>query len=67
VLDWNLRPRIRGRGSAIFLHLCRPGFGATAGCIALTAPDLKRLLAVVGPRAEFLVAAKPRRSRRGNG
>ena len=35
VLDWNFTPRIRGRGSAIFLHLCRPGFGPTAGCIAL--------------------------------
>jgi L,D-peptidoglycan transpeptidase YkuD (ErfK/YbiS/YcfS/YnhG family) len=61
VLDWNVRPRVNGRGSAIFLHLCRPGFGPTAGCIALRSGDLKRLLAAVGPRAEFLVAAKPRK------
>ncbi|HWT32105.1 MAG TPA: L,D-transpeptidase family protein, partial [Propylenella sp.] len=61
VLDWNLRPRISGRGSAIFLHLCRPGFAPTAGCIALRGEDLKRLLAVAGPRPEFLVAAKPRK------
>jgi len=61
VLDWNLRPRIRGRGSAIFLHNCRPGFGPTAGCIALRPQDLKRLLALAGPRPEFIVAAKPRR------
>lgn len=64
ILDWNFRPRIRGRGSAIFLHLCRPGFGPTAGCIALRRDDLKRLLAAAGPRAEFLVAAKPRKRRR---
>ena len=25
VLDWNIRPRRRGRGSAIFFHLARPG------------------------------------------
>jgi L,D-peptidoglycan transpeptidase YkuD (ErfK/YbiS/YcfS/YnhG family) len=63
VLDWNFSPRIRGRGSAIFLHLCREGFGPTAGCIALRLGDLKRLLAAAGRRPEFLVAAKPRRIR----
>ena len=26
VLDWNYRRRLQGRGSAIFLHLARPGF-----------------------------------------
>jgi L,D-peptidoglycan transpeptidase YkuD (ErfK/YbiS/YcfS/YnhG family) len=62
VLDWNLAPRIRGRGSAIFLHLARPGLKPTAGCIALRLPDLKRLLEAAGPRPEFLVAAKPRKS-----
>jgi L,D-peptidoglycan transpeptidase YkuD (ErfK/YbiS/YcfS/YnhG family) len=62
VLDWNMRPRIRGLGSAIFLHLCRPGFGPTAGCIALRLPDLKRLLASVRPGSEISVAAKPRKA-----
>lgn len=61
ILDWNLRPRIRGRGSAIFLHLCRPGLQATEGCIALRRADLLRLLAVCGPRPVFDVAPPPRR------
>ena len=61
ILDWNFRPRVRGLGSAIFLHLCRPGYGPTAGCIALERRDLMRLLAAAGPRPRFLVAAKPRK------
>jgi L,D-peptidoglycan transpeptidase YkuD (ErfK/YbiS/YcfS/YnhG family) len=60
VLDWNMRPRIRRRGSAIFLHLARPGYRPTAGCIALTLGDLKRLLALAGPRPEIHVDAGPR-------
>ena len=64
VLDWNLKPRIRGRGSAIFLHLCSPGFQATEGCIALRRADLLRLLAICGPRPVFDVAPAPRRLRR---
>jgi L,D-peptidoglycan transpeptidase YkuD (ErfK/YbiS/YcfS/YnhG family) len=44
VLDYNVRPRIRGRGSAIFMHLARPGYTPTAGCIALQRPHLLLLL-----------------------
>ena len=35
-LDHNTRPRIAGRGSAVFVHVARPGFAPTAGCVALT-------------------------------
>ncbi len=45
VLGWNDAPVARGRGSAIFLHLARPGFSPTEGCIALELRDLLRVLA----------------------
>lgn len=44
VLNYNLRPRRKYRGSAIFLHCARPGFEPTEGCIALNRDDLRRLL-----------------------
>jgi hypothetical protein len=44
VLDWNIRPRRRSRGSAIFFHLARAGFKPTAGCVAVTAQAMRRLL-----------------------
>lgn len=43
VLDWNLRSRRRGAGSAIFLHVARPGFAPTEGCVALARGDVLRL------------------------
>lgn len=43
-IDHNTRPRVTGRGSAVFIHVARPGHASTAGCIALTAPELGRLL-----------------------
>jgi L,D-peptidoglycan transpeptidase YkuD (ErfK/YbiS/YcfS/YnhG family) len=49
VLDHNQRPRIRGGGSAIFMHLARPGFAATEGCVALEPAALRRMLAWCGP------------------
>ena len=35
VLGYNDRPRVKGRGSAIFVHLARPGLAPTAGCVAV--------------------------------
>jgi L,D-peptidoglycan transpeptidase YkuD (ErfK/YbiS/YcfS/YnhG family) len=50
VLDWNISPRRRGRGSAIFFHLARPGFTPTQGCVAVTARTMARLLPLLSDR-----------------
>lgn len=50
VLDWNIAPRRRGRGSAIFFHLARPGFTPTQGCVAVTARTMARLLPLLSDR-----------------
>ena len=44
VLGWNDAPAVRGRGSAIFLHVARLDYAPTEGCVALALPDLLRLL-----------------------
>ena len=44
VLDYNFGSRSRHRGSAIFLHVARPGFEPTEGCIAVRKRDLQRIL-----------------------
>ena len=44
VLGWNDAPVERGRGSAIFLHVARPDYAPTEGCIALALPDLLDVL-----------------------
>lgn len=49
VLGYNDVPRVRGKGSAIFVHLARPGFTPTDGCIALSRHDLTMLLTQLRP------------------
>lgn len=44
LLDHNHRPRIKGGGSAIFFHLTRTPPKPTAGCIAIPADAMRRLL-----------------------
>jgi len=48
-ISHNTRPRVAGRGSAVFLHVARPDRSGTAGCVALDAKDLRRLLRRLGP------------------
>jgi L,D-peptidoglycan transpeptidase YkuD (ErfK/YbiS/YcfS/YnhG family) len=55
VLGFNDRPRVRGRGSAIFVHLARRGYAPTAGCIGLAPRDLRALLRELRPGAEIVV------------
>jgi L,D-peptidoglycan transpeptidase YkuD (ErfK/YbiS/YcfS/YnhG family) len=54
-LGWNDAPRIAGRGSAIFMHLARPGFLPTEGCVALRQRDMERLLPLLGPETVLVV------------
>tara|TARA_B100000315_G_scaffold30349_1_gene25763 strand:- start:81 stop:584 length:504 start_codon:yes stop_codon:yes gene_type:complete len=44
VLGHNDRPPVPGLGSAIFLHVAKPDYSATDGCIALPQTDLVAIL-----------------------
>jgi L,D-peptidoglycan transpeptidase YkuD (ErfK/YbiS/YcfS/YnhG family) len=55
VLDYNLRPRLKGRGSAIFFHMAKPGLTPTEGCVALPPKVLLRLLPRLSARTVMIV------------
>lgn len=54
-IDHNTRPRLAGRGSAVFLHLARDNFGPTAGCVSMTRSAMLRLLARIGPKTRIVI------------
>lgn len=56
VIDHNQAPRVPGLGSAVFVHVARGNaargrFEPTQGCVALTRPELARLIARLAPGA----------------
>jgi L,D-peptidoglycan transpeptidase YkuD (ErfK/YbiS/YcfS/YnhG family) len=55
-IDHNTCPRIAGRGSAVFLHLARPNFAPTAGCVAMTEAAMLQLLARIGPKTRIVIS-----------
>ena len=54
-IDHNARPRVAGRGSAVFLHLSRPGLTPTAGCVAMPKARLRQLLEKIGKSTRIII------------
>jgi L,D-peptidoglycan transpeptidase YkuD (ErfK/YbiS/YcfS/YnhG family) len=48
VVGYNDNPVLPGAGSAIFVHVAPPDFGATEGCVAFARDDLLEVLAGAG-------------------
>ena len=43
-LGYNDTPPLPGHGSAVFMHVARPDYSGTEGCIAFALPDLLQIL-----------------------
>ncbi len=51
----NERPRVQGGGSAIFFHLTRDGSEVTAGCVAVSKADMRKILSLCGRRVVLAI------------
>ena len=50
VLNYNMHPIIRNKGSAIFLHIARKDFRSTEGCVAIKKKELKFISSFVNKK-----------------
>lgn len=58
-LGYNDDPVVPDRGSAIFLHIARPDFPPTEGCVACTQEDLLELLKTAKPGDALAIVRNP--------
>ena len=47
VISHNLKPTIKNKGSAIFIHIAKKKFKPTKGCIAVRKVDMKKIVASI--------------------
>ena len=52
-IDHNRCPRVARRGSAVFIHVARPGLRPTAGCVAMEIKTLRWLIGRLGARTKL--------------
>ena len=55
VLDYNTSPIIYGRGSAIFLHVAKPNFVGTEGCIAIEKEPLIEIATNITTKSRIVI------------
>jgi L,D-peptidoglycan transpeptidase YkuD (ErfK/YbiS/YcfS/YnhG family) len=55
VLDYNMKPIIKNKGSAIFMHVAKRNYKPTAGCIALKKKDLLKLTKIINLSTKILI------------
>lgn len=57
VVGYNDAPVVKGRGSAIFVHVARENYGPTEGCVGFARADLEEALAQLAPGDKLIVKA----------
>ena len=55
VVGYNINPTRPGAGSAIFLHIARPNFAPTEGCVAIERSALLNLIPLLGPESTLTI------------
>jgi L,D-peptidoglycan transpeptidase YkuD (ErfK/YbiS/YcfS/YnhG family) len=55
VLNYNTKPIIKNKGSAIFIHIAKKNYQKTAGCIALTKVHLIKLLEKINKKTKITI------------
>ena len=55
VLNYNTRPIIKNKGSAIFIHIAKKNYKKTAGCIALKKVHLIELLKKINKKTRITI------------
>ena len=55
VIDYNLKPVVKNKGSAIFLHIAKKNYIATKGCVAITKKNMKFLLNKINSKTKIII------------
>jgi L,D-peptidoglycan transpeptidase YkuD (ErfK/YbiS/YcfS/YnhG family) len=55
VIEYNTRKIIKGKGSAIFLHIAKKNYSGTQGCVALNKKDFLKILRFIKPNEKIKI------------
>ena len=56
VLNYNLKPIIKNKGSAIFIHVAKRNYKSTEGCIAIAKANLKKIVEKISKKTLVIIS-----------
>ena len=55
VIDYNLDPVVKNKGSAIFLHIAKKNYLPTKGCVAISKKDILFLISKINKKTKIKI------------
>ena len=55
VINYNLKPVIKNKGSAIFLHIAKKNYSPTKGCVAINKKDMLFLITKINNKTKLII------------
>ena len=56
VIEYNMKPIKKNKGSAIFLHITKQNFKRTEGCVAIKKKDLKKIILKLNKKSKLIIS-----------
>tara|TARA_B100000963_G_scaffold61888_1_gene49932 strand:+ start:1190 stop:1687 length:498 start_codon:yes stop_codon:yes gene_type:complete len=56
VIDYNMNPVKKNKGSAIFIHIAKKNYKKTEGCIAIKKKEFLKILKVIKPNTKIKIS-----------
>ena len=55
IINYNLNPTIKYKGSAIFLHIAKKKYQSTRGCLAINKKDMRLLIKKINKKTRLMI------------
>ena len=55
-IKYNYNPTIKGKGSAIFLHLAKKNYSPTKGCVAISKKDFLKIIPLIKKKTKITIS-----------
>ena len=55
VLNYNMKPIKKNKGSAIFVHVAKKNFNSTKGCVAIKKNELRKIIKIMNVRTKVKI------------
>ena len=55
VINYNMNPTVKNKGSAIFLHIAKKNYSPTKGCVAISKENMRILLKNLGKKNKIII------------
>ena len=55
IINYNCKPVIKNKGSAIFLHICKKNYEPTQGCVAINKKDMMNLIVNIRNNTKLII------------